>query len=184
MDENRARRVADSLRDRGIDAHLETSGIDVFGVRVVLTGGREAIWGNEGTTALEAVVLLDGDLVGFIPEIPGSAAFDEAQVIDAIARADYDDPVGRELPEAPPPAPPLAREGGLFRRFRGGFRYDSELCPAGQVAARAKSIRSTDLPRPTRTVATISGGNRPCSTTPGVDDRRAASSAGSSTGPW
>ena len=126
MDENRARRVADALRDRGIDAHLETAGIDVFGVRVVLSGGREAIWGNEGTSSLEAEVLLDGDLVGFIPEIAGSETFDEAQIVDAIARADYEEPVGRELPEAPPPAPPLMREGGLFRRFLGGFRENSE----------------------------------------------------------
>jgi hypothetical protein len=126
MDENLARRVADALRDRGIDAHLETAGIDIYGVRVVLSGGREAIWGNEGTSSLEAEVLLDGDLVGFIPEIPGSTEFDEAQIIDAIARADYAEPIGRELPEAPPPARPLTREGGLFRRFLGGFRYDSE----------------------------------------------------------
>ena len=126
MDENRARRVADALRDRGVDAHLENAGIDVYGVRVVLTGGREAIWGNEGTASLEAEVLLDGDLVGFVPEIPGSGDFDDGQVVDAIARADYDQPVGRELPSAPPPGQPLAREGGLFRRFRGGFRYDSE----------------------------------------------------------
>ncbi len=126
MDENRARRVTDALRDRGINAHLENAGIDVYGVRVVLGGGREAIWGNEGTTSLAAEVLLDGDLVGFIPEIPGSEAFDEAQVADAIARADYREPVGHELPQAPPPAAPLQREGGVFRRFLGGFRYDSE----------------------------------------------------------
>jgi hypothetical protein len=126
MDENRARRVADALRDRGIDAHLENAGIDVYGVRVVLGGGREAIWGNEGTTSLAAEVMLEGDLVGFIPEIPGSESFDEAQVVDAIARADYDEPEGHELAEAPPPAKPLTREGGVFRRFLGGFRYDSE----------------------------------------------------------
>ena len=126
MDENRARRVTDALRDRGIDAHMETAGIDIYGVRVVLSGGREAIWGNEGTSSLEAEVLLDGDLVGFIPEIAGSEAFDEAQIVDAIARADYDEPIGRELPEAPPPAPPLTREGGVFRRFLGGFREDSD----------------------------------------------------------
>lgn len=126
MDENRARRVADALRDRGIDAHLESAGIDIYGVRVVLSGRREAVWGNEGTASLEAQVLLDGDLVGFIPQIPGSEDFDEAQIVDAIARADYEEPVGRELPETPPPAPALTREGGVFRRFLDGFRYDSE----------------------------------------------------------
>jgi hypothetical protein len=125
MQENRARRVTDALRDRGIDAHLHNEGIDVYGVRVVIGGGREAVWGTEGTTSLEAEVLLDGDLVGFIPEIPGSSDFDDAQVADAIARADYDEPIGHERAEAPPPARPLMREGGLFRRFIDGFRYDS-----------------------------------------------------------
>lgn len=126
MDENRARRVADALRDRGIDAHLDKAGVGIYGVRVSLSGGREAIWGREGTASLEAEVLLDGDLVGFVPEIPGSEAFDEAQVVDAIARADYHEPVGRERPAAPPAGPALRREGGVFRRFLDGFRYDSE----------------------------------------------------------
>ena len=90
MDENRARRVADALRDRGIDAHLDNEGgVGVYAVRVSVGDGREAIWGREGTASLEAEVLLDGDLVGFVPEIPGSESFDEAQVVDAIARADY-----------------------------------------------------------------------------------------------
>jgi hypothetical protein len=126
MDENRARRVTDALRDRGIDAHLENAGIDIYGVRVLLDGHREAVWGNEGTSSLSAQVLLEGDLVGFVPEIPGSEDFDEAQIIDAIARADYAEPIGREREEAPPPGPALTREGGVFRRFLGGFRYDSE----------------------------------------------------------
>jgi hypothetical protein len=125
MDENRARRVADALRDRGVNAHLKKSGIDAYAVQVSVGGGREAIWGSEGTTGLEAEVLLDGDLVGFVPEIPGSESFDEAQIVDAIARADYHEPVGQERPQAPP-APPLAREGGVFRRFIDGFREDSE----------------------------------------------------------
>ena len=124
MDENRARRVVDALRDRGVDAHMESTGIDIYGVRVVLDGGREAIWGNEGTASLAAEVMLDGDLVGFVPEIPGSAGFDEAQVVDAIARADYHEPEGHELPQAPTPGQPLMREGGLFRRFMGGFREE------------------------------------------------------------
>lgn len=126
MEENRARRVADALRDRGIDAHLDSAGVGVYAVRVSLSGGREAIWGREGTAGLEAEVVLDGDLVGFVPEIPGSEAFGEAQVVDAIARADYDQPEGRERPTAPPPQQPLPREGGVFRRFLDGFRYDSE----------------------------------------------------------
>ena len=126
MDENRARRITDALRDRGIKAHLRKSGIDAYAVQVAAGGGREAVWGAEGTAGLEAEVLLDGDLVGFVPEIPGSDTFDEAQIVDAIARADYDQPVGRERPEAPPPGPPLPREGGVFRRFIDGFRYDSE----------------------------------------------------------
>ncbi len=122
MDENRALRVSDALRDRGINAHLARLGVGSYGVRVSLAGGREAIWGSEGTASLEAEVLLDGDLVGFVPEIPGSEEFDEAQIIDAITRADYDKPEGRERDVAPPPAPALPREGGVFRRFLGGFR--------------------------------------------------------------
>jgi hypothetical protein len=126
MDENRARRVTDALRDRGISAHLKKSGIDAYAVQVPAGGGREAVWGSEGTSGLEAEVLLDGDLVGYVPEIPGSDAFDEDQIVDAIARADYDEPVGRERPEAPSSQAPLAHEGGVFRRFIDGFRYDSE----------------------------------------------------------
>lgn len=122
MDENRALRVVDKLRDRGIDAHLARENLYRFGVRVVLPDGREAIWDSDGTADLEAQVMRDGMLVGFVPVIPGSADFDEDQIVDAIARADYDTPIARERPVAPPPAPPLPREGGVFRRFLGGFR--------------------------------------------------------------
>jgi hypothetical protein len=135
MEENRARRVADALRDRGINAHMKNSGIDAYAVQVSLSGGREAIWGSEGTTGLEAEVLLDGDLVGFVSEIPGSADFDEDQIVDAIARADYDEPEGHELAEAPPPGPALPHEGGVFRRFLGGFRYDSQSLSTAFVTA-------------------------------------------------
>jgi len=67
MDENRARRVADALRDRGIDAHLAKAGVDQYGVRVSLHGGREAEWDTDGTAGLEAEVMRDGVLVGFVP---------------------------------------------------------------------------------------------------------------------
>ena len=44
MDENRARRVVDALRDRGIDAHIAKAGVYQFGVRISLRDGREANW--------------------------------------------------------------------------------------------------------------------------------------------
>jgi hypothetical protein len=121
MDEFRARRVADALRDRGINAHL-LRGTTEFGVRVSLSGGREAEWDNDGTAGLEAQVMRDGMLVGYVPVIEGSEDFSEAQVVDAIARTDYNQPVAR-LRDSVPAAPPLPREGGLFRRFLDGFRY-------------------------------------------------------------
>jgi hypothetical protein len=123
VDEDRARRVVDALRERGVDAHMEKAGVYQFGVRVELPDGREAVWDSDGTDTLEAQVMLDGMLVGFVPVIDGSQDFDEAQVVDAIARADYDQPVAHLKKTAPPPAPALKREGGLFRRFLDGFRY-------------------------------------------------------------
>lgn len=122
MDESRARRVVDALRERGIDAHVAKEGAYQFGVRVALPDHREAVWDSDDTAELEAQVMRDGMLVGFVPVIAGSADFDDDQIIDAIARANYDEPIARELPKAPAPATPLAREGGVFRRFLGGFR--------------------------------------------------------------
>src|SRR5215468_9440212 len=114
MDEFRARRVTDALRDRGVNAHLLRGGLGQFGVRVSLPGGREAEWDTDGTAGLEAQVMRDGMLVGYVPMIDGSEEFDEAQVVDAIARTDYDQPVARQRAQAPPPAAPLTREGGVF----------------------------------------------------------------------
>ena len=122
MEENRARRVVDALRDRGIDAHMLRAGVDKFGVQVSLHDGRNAEWDTDGTIGLEAQVMQDGDLVGFVPKIEGSENFGEAQIVDAIARTDYDRPIATERTVAPPPGPALTREGGLFRRFLGGFR--------------------------------------------------------------
>ena len=122
MEENRAHRVVDALRERGIDAHTLRAGVDQFGVQVSLHDGRNAEWDTDGTIGLEAQVMQDGDLVGFVPKIDGSEDFDEAQIVDAIARADYDQPIATVRAAAPPPEPALPREGGLFRRFLGGFR--------------------------------------------------------------
>jgi hypothetical protein len=123
MDEFRARRVVDALRDRGVNAHLLRAGTSQFGVRVSLPGGREAEWDTDGTAGLEAQVMRDGMLVGFVPQIDGSEDFDEAQIVEAIARTDYDQPIARQRVTAPPPSPALPREGGVFRRFLDGFRY-------------------------------------------------------------
>ncbi|HEY3737556.1 MAG TPA: hypothetical protein VGL26_08925 [Jatrophihabitans sp.] len=123
MEENRARHVVDSLRERGIDAQLERAGVYQFGIRIALGDGREAVWDTDGTAGLEAQVMRDGMLVGFVPSIPDSEGFDEAQTIDAVARTDYNQPIARQRPTAPPPAAPLPPTGGLFRRFLDGFRY-------------------------------------------------------------
>jgi hypothetical protein len=123
MDENRARRVVDALRERGVDAHVAHAGVYQFGVRVVLGDGREAEWDTDGTAGLEAQVMRDGVLVGFVPVIEGSEDFDEDRTIEAILDTDYDKPVAERLVTAPATRAPLPPEGGVFRRFLGGFRY-------------------------------------------------------------
>src|SRR6201992_4545510 len=110
MDEFRARRVVDSLRDRGVNAHLYR-GAGEYGVRVSLPGARTAEWDTDGTAGLEAQVMRDGMLVGFVPKLAGSEDFTEADVVDAIARTDYDHPIARQRETAPAGAP-RAREGG------------------------------------------------------------------------
>ncbi|HEY5032379.1 MAG TPA: hypothetical protein VIJ54_07900 [Actinomycetes bacterium] len=123
MDENRARHVVDALRERGTNAFLEKAGVYQFGVRIALSDGREAIWDTDGTLGLEAQVMRDGMLVGYVPSIEGSEDYDEGQVVDAIVRTDYDQPIATQRRTAPAPAPSLTPQGGLFRRFLDGFRY-------------------------------------------------------------
>src|SRR6201981_2512361 len=123
MDEFRARRVVDALRDRGINGHLAKVGVSQYGVRVSLPDGRQAEWDTDGTAGLEAQVMRDGMLVGYVPQIEGSEDFGEPQIVDAIARTDYDKPIAGKRTVAPPPGPSLTREGGVFRRFLDGFRY-------------------------------------------------------------
>jgi hypothetical protein len=127
MDEQRAGRVVESLRARNVFAHVKLphAGITQYGVRVVLPDGREAIWDNDGTAGLEAQVMRNGILVGFVPSIPGSENFGDAQIVEAIAAADYDRPIGRSRPAAVRRTDRVAtapRPFGLAERLRRAFR--------------------------------------------------------------
>jgi hypothetical protein len=128
MEEERARRVVASLRERSVFAHVKLphAGITQYGIRVVLPDGREAVWDNDGTAGLEAQIMRDGVLVGFVPSIPGSENFGDTEIIQAIAAADYDQPVGRSRPTSktstPLPGYSPRPQPSLAQRLRGGFR--------------------------------------------------------------
>ena len=81
--------VVAGLRARNVFAHVQHIAVNKVGVRVVLPTGAEAIWDADGAAGLEAQVMRDGVLVGFIPVIEGSADFDLDQTIAAIAAAEY-----------------------------------------------------------------------------------------------
>jgi len=124
MEEQRAERVVETLRARNVFAHVKLphAGITQYGIRVVLPDGREAIWDNDGTAGLEAQVMRNGVLVGFVPSIPGSENFGDAQIIEAIARADYDQPIGRSRPAVRPDrVAAAARPAGIADRLRRTF---------------------------------------------------------------
>jgi hypothetical protein len=123
MQENEARRVVDALRERGTNAKLARVAVNQFGVSVRLPDGREAVWDSDGTAALEAQVMRNGMLVGFVPVIEGSVDYTEDEIVDAIVRTDYDKPIATQRATAPPPATSLPPEGGLYRRLMDWFRY-------------------------------------------------------------
>ncbi|MHB2021736.1 MAG: hypothetical protein ACYCO3_00135 [Mycobacteriales bacterium] len=108
MDERMAEAIVERLREKRIFAHVERAGVYQFGVRVVLSDGREAIWDTDGVAGLEAVILQDGELVGYVPAIAGSEDLDLEGTIAAIAAADYDAQPPPEPPAHPTPAPAAA----------------------------------------------------------------------------
>ena len=119
----KARRVVDSLRELGTDADIARVGVFQFGVTVRLPDGREAVWDSDDTASLEAQVMRNGMLVGFVPEIEGSADFTEQQIIDTIRSTDYDAPIATRKPTTPAPEPALPPKGGLYHRFLEGLRW-------------------------------------------------------------
>ena len=126
MEEERARRVVETLRARNVFAHvkLPQAGITQYGIRVVLPDGREAIWDNDGTAGLEAQIMRNGILVGYVASIPDSENFGDGQIVEVIATADYDRPVGRSRParNASATVSPPPRPSTFAQRLRGGFR--------------------------------------------------------------
>jgi hypothetical protein len=90
VQEQEAQQVVALLRERGVRASVARPGVFAFGVRVLVGDGREALWDVDGAAGLEAQVMQDGMLVGFVPRIPGSGSFTPQQAAQAIAAADYD----------------------------------------------------------------------------------------------
>jgi hypothetical protein len=89
MQEDEANRVAAALQARGVMAKVARPAAFRFGIRVPLGDGREALWDVDGAAGLEAQIMRNGMLVGFVPQIQGSEGFTESEVVEAIAAADY-----------------------------------------------------------------------------------------------
>ena len=90
MQQDEAELVVAALQERRVFAHLYRGSVARFGVRIVLPDGREALWDVDGAAGLEAQIMRDGVLVGFVPKIPGSETWGVAENVEAIAAAVYD----------------------------------------------------------------------------------------------
>jgi hypothetical protein len=89
MQEDEAGRIASALNERGLIARVARPSAYRFGVRIPLGDGREALWDVDGAAGLEAQIMRNGVLVGFVPQIAGSEHFDEQQTVEAILATDY-----------------------------------------------------------------------------------------------
>jgi hypothetical protein len=104
MEESVATEVVELLRARRLFAHVNRRvGVYNVGVRLVIPDGREVIWDNDGAAGLEAMVLRDGDLVGYVPQVPDSDDLEPAAIAQLIAETDYDAP-----PQPSPPSNPTS----------------------------------------------------------------------------
>jgi hypothetical protein len=127
MDESTAEQVVELLRAQRIFASVNRRvGVYNVGVRVVIPDGREAIWDNDGAAGLEAMVLRNGMLVGYVPQLADTDDLDAETIARIISTTDYDaSPVTRPRTERPPAAgteesaaPPPAKPGWRDRLRR------------------------------------------------------------------
>ncbi|MFI1096361.1 hypothetical protein [Streptomyces sp. NPDC020917] len=92
-------------------AHRVDEGVYEFGIRVVIPDGSEALWAI-GAGGLEAEVLRDNTLIGFVPHIPGSEDFTDQQATQAIAATSYSEeglhPARRDVPPPDPARSPAS----------------------------------------------------------------------------
>jgi hypothetical protein len=140
MEESVATEVVELLRARRLFAHVNRRvGVYNVGVRLVIPDGREVIWDNDGAAGLEAMVLRDGDLVGYVPQVPDSDDLDAAAIATLIAETDYDAP--------PAPSTPANPTSGGSRST--GSSSGTPAAQPGRPAPAAKP-RWTDRLRRTR----------------------------------
>jgi hypothetical protein len=89
MDADRADRLVSELQARGVMAHPDRIGVYESGIRVVLDANLEALWDVDGVAGLDAEIVSDGVLVGFVPHVPGSEDFTDQQIVDSIVTTRY-----------------------------------------------------------------------------------------------
>ncbi|HVY11149.1 MAG TPA: hypothetical protein VHB18_13485 [Mycobacteriales bacterium] len=110
MEEAVATEVVERLRAHRIFASVNRRvGVYSVAVRVVIPDGREVIWDNDGAAGLEAMILRDGMLVGYVPKIPDSDDLDAEAITAIIAGTDYDAPPPPSAPSNPTRGPAATR---------------------------------------------------------------------------
>lgn len=70
-------------------AHVEHAGVYKHGIRVVLDKNIEALWNVDGAAGLDAEIVSDGVLIGFVPHVSGSENFTDEQIVECIATTRY-----------------------------------------------------------------------------------------------
>ncbi|QHY99927.1 hypothetical protein SSPS47_33045 [Streptomyces sp. S4.7] len=127
MDSDRAERLTAELRSRGVMAHMVHAGVYEFGIRVVLDDRIEALWDMDGAAGLDAEIVNEGALIGFVPHVPGSEDYSEEQLVNCIATTNYaldalqrpaERTEGRTAPVRSPDQPPQATPPAPRRRWR------------------------------------------------------------------